>query len=263
MTKAARDTPLAGRRVLVTRGAGQSEGLVRRLRARGAEVVEIPTVAIAAPLDPRPFQDAARAIDGYDWLLLTSANAVQAVAGAIGGRLPSTVRLASAGPATTAAIRARLPGVPVTAEATSAFGGEGLARALALVDVAGSRMLFPVSDRSPAALAGALRARGARVDVVVAYRTAAPDDAGRRLREALAAGIDVVTFASPSAVEAFAGLGDAARGVPAVVIGPTTATAAREAGLKVAATAGDATEEGLAGAVEECLRRPSESVEHS
>jgi len=241
--------PLSGRRVLVTRSAGQSKGLVEHLRARGAEVILVPMVRIAAPDDPRPFQDAVRSLGARDWLLLTSANAVSAVADA-GVGLPPTLRVASAGPATTEAIRSLLPGRAITAEATGAYGAEGLARALALVDVTGARMLFPVSDRSPAELAGTLRARGARVEVVVAYRTIAPEGAAERLRQALEGGLDAVTFASPSAVEAFALLGGAGCAVPAVVMGPSTAAAVRAAGFTVAATAETATGEGLAAAVE-------------
>jgi len=246
------DRPLAGRRVLVTRSAGQSGGLVERLRARGAEVVEVPMVQIAAPDDPRPLQDALRTLGAGDWLLLTSANAVHAVADAAVG-LPETLSLASAGPATTEAIRSRFPSRAVAAEATGAHGSEGLARALALVNVRGARMLFPVSDRSPAALAGILRARGARVDVVVAYRTAVPEGVGEQLRAALEGGLDVVTFASPSAVEVFARLGGAGCAVPAVVIGPSAASAARAAGFTIAAIASAASGDGLAAAVERHL----------
>ena len=249
--------PLAGRRVLVTRGADQSTGLAERLRARGADVVEVPTVRIAPAEDPRPFQDALRSLADLDWLLLTSANAVHAIADAIrdaaGSGLPATIRLASAGPATTEAIRSRLPGRPVTAEATGAFGSDGLARALALVDVTGARMLFPVSDRSPATLADVLRARGAIVHVVVAYRTAVPPGVGERLRAALESGLDVLTFASPSAVETFARFGGAGCTVPAVAIGPSTASAVRIAQLTLAATADTATDDGLAAAVEAYL----------
>ncbi len=216
-------------------------------------------VRIAGPDDARPFHDALRSLGAYDWLLLTSANAVHAVADAAGAGLPAPLRLAAAGPATTEAIRSRLPGAAIAAEATETFGAEGLARALAAVDVAGSRMLFPVSDRSPASLADALRARGANVEVVVAYRTTVPEGVGERLRAALEAGLDAVTFASPSAVEAFALLGGVACSVPAVVIGPSTASAARKAGFTVAATAEAATGEGLAAAVERHLAGPRSS----
>jgi uroporphyrinogen-III synthase len=249
------DRPLARRRVLVTRGAGQSAGLSERLRARGAEVVEVPMVHIAPPEDPQPFHDALRTLDAGDWLLLTSANAVHALADAlrpVGAGLPTTLRLASAGPATTDAIRALLPGRAITAQATSAYGSEGLAHALSLVDVTGARMLFPVSDRSPATLASVLRGRGARVEVVVAYRTLVPEGISERLRAAFEAGLDAVTFASPSAVETFV-LAGAGFGVPVVVIGPSTASAARIAGFTVAGMADVATDEGLAAAVERHL----------
>jgi uroporphyrinogen-III synthase len=238
--------------VLVTRAAGQSASLVELLRARGADVVEVPLLQIGPPADPRPFRDAMRAIEDYDWLLLTSANAASAVADT-GARLPKTLRVASSGPATTAVARSLFPDIPISAQATSRFGSPGLAQALLLVKLSGSRMLLPVSDRSPAAIAQTLRKRGAAVDVVVAYRTVVAETAGPELRAVLDRGVDVVTFASPSAVEAFVLLRGVPRDVPAVVIGPTTAGAARSAGLFVAETAEPETTEGLAAAVERCL----------
>lgn len=254
------DPPLAGRRVLVTRSAGQSQGLVERLRGRGAEVVEVPLLVIAPPADPQPFGAAIRDIDRYEWLLLTSANAAHAVANAMRpARLPEALRVASSGPATTAVIRALFPDTPITAQATRRFGSPGLAEALALVDVSGSRVLLPVSDRSPAAIGDTLRKRGALVDVVVAYQTAIAETAGPLLRAALDSGVDAVVFASPSAVEAFARLQGMPRDVPAIVIGPTTAEAVRARGIVVADTAEPETTEGLAEAVERCLRRGRES----
>jgi uroporphyrinogen-III synthase len=240
--------PLAGRRILVTRARGQSAALLDALRGRGAEVVEVAAVASAPPEDERPLREALAAIGAYDWLLLTSANAARAVA-AVAPELPARLRIASAGPGTTAAACSALRGAAIAAEAGDPFGAEGVARAMAGFDVAGARMLFPVSDRSPAALAGMLRARGASVDVVVAYRTIVPPGAGARIRDAVARGADAVTFASPSAVEAFAESGDAATSLPAFVIGPTTAAAARAAGFTVAGVAASAAAEALAEAV--------------
>ncbi len=242
--------------MLVTRSVEQSALLAERLRARGADVIEVPMVRIAPAEDPGRFHEALRSLGGDDWLLLTSANAVHALADAIGPAgqaLPATVRLASAGPATSDAIRARFPGRAIAARATESFGSEGLARAFSLIDVRGQRMLFPVSDRSPAGLASDLRARGAKVEVVVAYRTMVPEGVSERLQAVLEAGLDLVTFASPSAVETFVHLTGAGSGVPAVVIGPSTESAARRAGLTVAGTADVATDEGLAAAVERHL----------
>lgn len=247
---------LAGRRVLVTRAGDQAGALVEALRAKGADVVVVPTVEIAAPLDDRPFRTALAALAEYDWLLLTSANAVRAVAAAV-SPLPRSLKIGSAGPATTTAFCALLPEAVLTAEAGEGFGAAGLARSLSAFDVRGSRMLLPVSDRSAAALASALRERGARVDVVVAYRTIVPEDAAGRIRAALEQGVDAVTFASPSAIEAFAGLGPSVKGLPVAVIGPTTAAAARDVGFFAVTEASSATADALAEAVEVCLGNPA------
>jgi uroporphyrinogen-III synthase len=245
--------PLQGRRVLVTRAGEQAAALVEALRAQGAEVVEIPTVGFAPPADPRALADALHRIGTYDWLLLTSANAVRAVVEkkpAIAPRL----RVASAGPATTAAIGSLLPGTVIAAEAGEGFGAEGLARSLSAFDVTGARMLFPVSDRSPAALAATLRARGAIVDVVVAYRTMVPEGAAAAIAREITRGLDAVTFASPSAIEAFADVDAAGRArMPAVAIGATTATAARAAGFRNVAEAASATSGDLAETVAKLL----------
>jgi uroporphyrinogen-III synthase len=239
--------PLAGRRIVVTRGTGQAAALVEALRERGATVIEVPAVEFAPPADDGPLRAALAAVAGYDWLLLTSANAVRAVA-ALAPDLPPGLRVASAGPATTCAVRAALRGAAVAAEAADPLGAEGLARALSTLDVDGARMLFPVSDRSPAVLAETLRARGARVDVVAAYRTTAPAGTADRVREALRSGADAITFASPSAVEAVSEIAEALE-LPAIAIGETTADAARAAGFGRVAVARTQTAQGLAQAV--------------
>jgi uroporphyrinogen-III synthase len=244
--------PLAGRRIVVTRGTGQAAPLVEALRGRGATVIEVPAVEFAPPADDAPLRAALSAISGYGWLLLTSANAVRAVAARVKG-LPPGLRLASAGPATTRAARAAFPGAAVVAEAKGPSGAEGLARSLSAFDLAGARLLFPVSDRSPALLAGTLRARGAHVDVVVAYRTTAPPGTADRVRDALREGGDAITFASPSAVDALSEIAEALE-LPAIAIGETTADAARAAGFARVAVARTNTAEGLAQAVEDWFK---------
>ena len=72
--------PLAGRRVLVTRAAHQAGKLSEGLRAKGAEPVEVPVLEIFPPEDFEPLDRALRQLDEYDWLILTSANAVRALA---------------------------------------------------------------------------------------------------------------------------------------------------------------------------------------
>src|SRR5215467_9478330 len=98
----------------------------------------------------------------------------------------------------------------------------------------GQRVLLPTSDRGRAVLPDGLRARGAVVDVLVAYRTIAPEILERALVAGLSGGVDAAVFASPSAVQGVAEvLPPGIPPPPAIVIGPTTEAAARAAGLAV------------------------------
>jgi len=238
--------PLQDRRILITRRSEQAGPLVDALSALGATVVEVPLVAREPPADGAPLDDALARLAGYGWLAFTSANAVEAVAERLartGVALPSSVRVASVG--------------PITAQPAAKYRAEGLVEAFRAVSLAGERVLLPVSDRARDTLAAGLRAQGADVEVVIAYRTVAPDDARHRLERSLAEGIDLVLLASPSAVEALVGaLGDRARGLAVVVIGPVTEQAARQAGLDVRASASPATAQGLAAAAERWLSGP-------
>jgi hypothetical protein len=72
--------PLVGKRVLVTRAAHQAGKLSEGLRALGAEPVEVPVIEIRPPSDFAPLDRVLRTLDSYDWLILTSANTVHALA---------------------------------------------------------------------------------------------------------------------------------------------------------------------------------------
>ncbi len=250
-------SPLAGRRILVTRRWPE---LTRRLAALGATAVEAPLIAIGPPSDPARFDAALRGLAGYDWLVFTSANAVDAVAqglAALGLDLAPALGLASVGPATTEAIQAAWPGARVAVQPESEFRGASLVAALARVELRGKRVLLPVSDRAADTVARGLQSHGAAVDTVAAYCTviATHNDA---LERELARGVAAAALASPSAVTAFcAAAGRAGRDVAVVVIGPTTAEAARGAGLSVRATADPATVEGMVQALSRALAAPS------
>ena len=252
--------PLQDRRILVTRRSEQAVSLVDALSALGATVVEVPLIAREPPEDARPLDDALGRLASYDWLAFTSANAVEAVAEALarlGAGLPALVRLASVGPATADAIAERFGGRRADLQPAAPYRAERLVEAFRAHDLAGRRVLLPVSDRARDTLADGLRAQGARVERVVAYRTVTPDDARARLESALAEGIDLVILASPSAVEGLVDtLGVRARGLAVAVIGPVTEQAARQTGLDVRAVASPATAIGLAAAAERLLRRP-------
>jgi len=248
--------PLQGRRILVTRRREQARSLVDALSAEGATVLEVPLIAREPPDDPAPLDAALGRLESYDWLVFTSANAVEAVAerlARLGVTLPVQVRLASVGPTTAEAIVARFAGRRADLQPAAQYRAEGLVEAFRARDLAGRRVLLPVSDRARDTLAAGLRAQRAEVDEVIAYRTTAAPGAGESVGRILAdERVDLVTFASPSAVEAFvAAAGERSRGVPAAVIGPVTAGAARAAGLDVKVVAEPSTIDGLLA----CLRR--------
>jgi uroporphyrinogen-III synthase len=209
-------------------------------------------IELAPPLDPEPLRQAVAALEGYRWVVFTSGNAVEALAAAAeeaGRAWPVGVRIASVGPSTSRAVRERLH-ADAGVEPARDYRAEGLLAALAPVAIDGQRVLLPVSDRARDAIAVGLRARGARVDVVEAYRTVTPPGAAEAIERALAGSTDLVTLASPSAVESLSGvLGPRTEGLPAAVIGPLTERAARAAGLDVRVVAEPSTAEGLVEAI--------------
>jgi len=253
---------LAGRRIVVTRRPGQASTLVRLLEERGATVLEVPAIEIVPPADLGPLDAALGSLERYDWVVFTSTNAVAAVIRRlmvlglppmIGSRGP---RVASVGTSTTVAIRSAFPADTVALEPPVDHRAAGLVQAFAGRSCGGARVLVPASSRAREELAAGLRELGAEVDVVSAYATVEPEGLRERVAACLAEGFDAVAFASPSAVEAFAAAaGEASSGLPAAVIGKTTAAAARAAGLEVGATASVSTTEGLVEALQRWLGR--------
>jgi uroporphyrinogen III methyltransferase/synthase len=236
---------------------------VELLEARGASVVEVPAIDIVPPPDWTPLDRALLALERYEWVVLTSANAVPALVGRIAvlglePRLSARgARLASVGPATTAALEASFPEDRVTLEPRGDFRAAALIEAFARRGVKSSRILVPASTRARRELAEGLRALGAEVDVVGAYATVVPPGLAGAVRGCIDEGFDLALFASPSAVEAFANAaGDRTRGLAVAVIGATTEAAARSAGLDVRGVASPSTTEGLVATAERLLATP-------
>lgn len=230
------DRPLHGLRVVVTRPAHQAAGLSTALTGAGAAVVRLPVLQVVDAEDGgAALATAVARIRSYRWLVLTSANAVERLAGAIrDGRDLAGVQLAAVGDATAAALAARgLQADLVPEQRTGAALAAALPGPPATGDGGPARILYPRAGDARPELADGLRARGWAVDEVVAYRTVAVAAAGlppASLDAARAA--DVVTLASPSAVEAY--LAAVGRPTGAVAcIGPVTAEAACRAGLAV------------------------------
>ncbi len=250
--------PLAGKRVVVTRAPEQAQELIRWLEQLGAEILFLPAVGFADPLDCAPLDRAIAALPQFHWLLFTSQNAVRFFVKRCRalGRMPGAGQplVAAVGPATAAA--AEKEGLRVDYVA-GRFRGAALAEELG-ARLAGKRVLLPRSDRASGDLPGALAGQGADVVDVVAYRTVAPHSFDPCVADAIRRGeVDVVTFMSPSAFHHVAeevGLEVLRRAnsrLTLAAIGPVTAGAIRDAGLSADIEAHEATASALVAAIAE------------
>ena len=112
-------------------------------------------------------------------------------------------------------------------------------------------ILLPRADIARAALPEGLRARGAEVVEVDAYRTVQDGSGAEEVRRRLDAGeIDLVTFTAASTARSFAELVGTGVGAAKVAsIGPITSGTVRELGMRVDVEAEEATIAGLLRAV--------------
>jgi len=234
--------PLSGWRVLVTRTREQAGVLSESLAALGAVPIEVPLIETQALDSYETLDGALRRMPGFDWLVFTSANGVAAVLARLRAlgmdvRDLKGPRVAAIGPGTAQPLEA--VGVRVDL-LPPRFVAESLAEALQAQGLQGKRVLLARAEEARDVLPEALTSAGAEVTVAPCYRTVPAAGAGEKLRELLTEGqIDVLTFASSSAVTAFAaslggaGLGELLADVTVACIGPVTARTAEELGLAV------------------------------
>jgi uroporphyrinogen-III synthase len=242
--------PLRGKRVVVTRAREQSEPLMRALREQEAVPVLAPMVAFVPPDDVRELDQAIGGSERYDWLLLTSQNALRALQercenlGIELAHRMRAVRIAVVGQATGEA--ANSAGLSVEYVA-SKHHGAGLAQELA-GRIVGKRVLLPRSDRANPDLVSKLEELGANVREIIAYKTVRPE--GVQLAESekiVSEGADAVLFFSPSAVQYLHDiLGEEkfhqfSRRALFAAIGPVTGEALRRINVERMVMAGDTT----------------------
>lgn len=234
---------LAGKRILITRAAAQSEALARELASRGAHAILRPLIRIAPPEDFAPFDAALLNLHRFDWLFLTSQNAVSAIAdraAALKISLPLAtqgLQIAAVGPATAGAAEESCLTVAYIAQKHQ---GTALADELA-AQLPGKHVFLPRSDRANPDLPNRLRQIGAQATDVVAYRTL-PETENTGAVPSSNQNPDAILFFSPSAVRAFAEqsqtaafLSEPAQIQPqplVLAIGPATAAALRACGCQ-------------------------------
>jgi hydroxymethylbilane synthase len=227
-------------RVLVSRAADQAGELVSALRDAGLEPVLVPAIAVEFEPPLGDLDAAARHLHTYAWVVITSANGARALLKAAGRvfTAPETSKFAAIGPATRGILEDE--GIAVDYEPPEA---SATAMAASLPLDPGDRVIVVRGDLAGAELALTLRARGAVVDDVIAYRTLeAPEGSRVLLRTAATGGpISAAVFTSGSTVRGLVSLGHEesidVRSFPAVCIGPETADEARMAGFQILAVA--------------------------
>lgn len=255
---------LIGKRIVITRAAGQSEGLSKQLSALGAIAEILPLVAFAEPEDFAPLDAALASAERFDWVIFTSGQAVRTVLARGNSRSVSLGRtgkkplFAAVGPVS--AETARRAGLPVEYVANT-HNGVALARELG-ERLLGKSVLLPRSDRANPDLPAALKKQGAHVTEVVAYRTLQPTDVDKQNLSRIATGdTDAILFFSPSAVHHFTELAGVERlrglqdRLAITAVGPVTAGALREAGVERMIVAAETTATAVVEALEEYFAR--------
>ena len=256
--------PLAGKRIVVTRARHQAGQLSAELAKLGAEGIEIPAIEIVPPISFGRLDSALRNLRQYHWLMVTSANTVRIIRERCGALKLASAEFAHLKIAAVGAVTARSleeAGLPVTitpkeyvAESLiDALGNETRNLRVLIVRAAVARDVIP----------DALRERGARVEVVEAYRTVVPQDSVARIVDLFAGAVpDAATFTSSSTVTNFfhllreAGL-ERPAGMRAISIGPITSQTLREHGWGPAA---EADPHDVAGLVAATVRALGQSI---
>ena len=252
--------PLLGKRIVVTRTRKQASVLSNKLRALGAHVIELPTIRLEAPSNLREFAELVQDAHGYDWIVFTSVNGVEAFfdiffklyddAREIGG-----VRIAAIGPATAQRVKDFHLHVDLQPEE---FVAEAVAREFKKQgSMENERILVVHAEKARDVLPKELSVAGAIVDEAFAYRTVpeARDTSGAR-RQLAEHGADLITFTSSSTVENFLALGlPWPKGMRIASIGPITSKTVRDQGLIVDIEARRHDIDGLVQAIRELFAR--------
>jgi uroporphyrinogen III methyltransferase/synthase len=253
--------PLFGKSVLLTRPAPQNETVARALRARGAQPLYAPTIAIASPDDPTAERRALEQLSRYQWIVFGSQNGVDAFFARLAelgrdARFIGSTRIAAIGSKT--AQRLGMHGVRADLVPTP-FVAEALASALIDATRPADHLMIYGAEQSRDVLAKTLELAGRTTTVVSAYKTVFHMDPHL---EQTAARADAWTFTSASTVTGFAqGLGGAdavqrlATGKIIACIGPITAQAAHDVGMTVHVRPEESTTAAMIDALEACFAR--------
>ena len=249
--------PLFGRKITVTRPAGQSADFINLLQQKGAEVFSFPCITIIPPASWKPVDRLADNLRSCDFLTFTSANGVERFFSRLDMRGLDARALGGAGTVcigskTAEALRRRGVRADIVPKKYTA---EGVLEELKKSNVRGKTFFIPRADIARDALPEGLLKMGAKVETAACYRTRAPKYSKSELAAAQreVASSDAVVFTSSSSVTGFLGIlkngAEILRRVPVACIGPVTERTVRREGLTPSVVSGIHTTAGLADAM--------------
>lgn len=226
--------PLSGKKVVVTRAREQASDLTRALRQRGASVIEFPVLRkVQDDSHYEALRASIRGLDGYDRIVFTSANGVDAFFDQLGaegkdGRALHSLRVAVVGPQTAQQLQRRgIQADYVSPSPNSETLGESMHW-----ETGRNRILLILARESDRQFVHRLEERGAATAVVEAYGMERESNDTNTLRSQLESGtVDAITFASSNTVRVFVeSVGpDVIRSKTRIVaIGPRTAQTVRD-----------------------------------
>ena len=233
--------PLVGKRILITRPREQSAEFAALLELLGADAIEAPMIRILPSDDFGPLDAACARIREFDWIVFTSANAVDPFVDRLlrsphDLRALAGARICAVGHATAHRLANRgLKADLIPSESRAESVADAILKS---GQIAGLRVLMPRGDIARDLVKRQLEARGTLIEDPIAYRTVPaelePDGGPNIVRLLLERKLDVVTFTSPSAVKNFVALvgaehaAELLRKTVVASIGPVTAEAAAE-----------------------------------
>jgi uroporphyrinogen III methyltransferase/synthase len=235
--------PLFGRKIVVTRSRAQASDFVEEIESLGAEAVEMPTIKIDDPEDFGPLDEAIDNIGSFDWIVLTSVNAVGRFVDRLfarGGDIRDLkgIKMCAIGTATAEEVRkcrVRVDLIPPKYVAESII--ESLQQD---GEIKGKRFLLPRADIARSLLPDEIARLGGEAVEVDVYRTVLEEEADQDIIQRLVDGeIDLVTFTSSSTVRNFAKIlgDDRLEKVKSTAqfasIGPITTQTAEELGIPI------------------------------
>lgn len=224
---------LQNKRILITRTRTQASDFAAQLEDLGAIPILIPTIEIVPPESYSPLDAALAQLEGYDWVLFTSVNAVEVFHQRRNPSLQPN-RIAVIGPATARAVQ----GIGLAADLIPPkYVAESLAEAL-VPDASGKSILLIRAAEARDVLPEALTAAGATVNIADAYRNRIPSESIPALRQIFASPTsypDAITFTSASTARNLVALLEAAglslpSGIVLASIGPVTSQTLHDLG---------------------------------